>query len=81
MNTIRKSPLVNSDFSFLMALAGFLGIACFINIKDNESNHEQASIQNSIFPFLFLINYFKKLRFGVIILMFIILTIEENEEQ
>jgi hypothetical protein len=80
MNTIRKSPLVNSDFSFLMALAGFLGMACFINIKDNENKPGQGSVQNSMLPLFFLINYFKKLRFGVIILMFIILTIEENEE-
>jgi hypothetical protein len=76
MKTIRKSPFLNSNFSFLMAFAGFLGMASFINLKDNDT--EKEINKNSILTDLFLTNYLKKVRFGFIILLFIILTLEED---
>lgn len=81
MKTLRRSPFMEPMASFSMALATFIGIASFINLKDKEEendskeDHEERllAVRKSFFK------YVKQARFASIIFIFILLFLEEDE--
>lgn len=80
MKQNRSYSFIHSSFSLLMAIAGFLGLSSFLNLKEEDEKQKESSVHNFILYFDFFYALFRQLRFGFILMIFILLFIEEEED-
>jgi hypothetical protein len=82
MKSIRKSPFMDPMYSLLMAVAAFMGLAAFLNLKEKEekTSDREVPAQKSVLKFSsFNFNY-SKMRFGFIMILFFLLFLEDDNE-